>query len=160
MRKAQTFAKAEGLSSIQWTYDPLEGANGNLYIRKLGAVVSEYYEDYYGPLSGKRHKGSSTDRFWTELRSDALPSETPNAEMIITQQGYQDYDKSIKCLPGIIAVEIPDDFNTLKAKDPAKAERIRIATRHIFKDLFAKGYQIRWFQPEENTSYYIAIKNS
>lgn len=108
LRKAQTLAKMEGLSGIQWTYDPLEGANGNLYIRKLGAVVSEYYEDYYGSLSGKQHKGSATDRFWAELRSDALPSEFPNAEMTITQQRYQDYDKSIKCLPGIIAVEIPD----------------------------------------------------
>lgn len=157
LKKTQAYAKKEELSNIKWTYDPLEGANGNLYIRKLGATVSQYYEDYYGRLSGK-HAGSATDRFWTELKNDASSSdEYANAEVVVTQQTYKDYDEVIKNLPNTIAVEIPNDFNAIKVSNPKKAELIRLSTRHIFKDLFAKNYQIRGFERKKNKNYYVAV---
>ena len=70
---ASKLADERGVPSIQWTYDPLQGANANLYIRKCGAVGTRFYHDYYGELSGAAH-GGTTDRLLVKLERGPRPA--------------------------------------------------------------------------------------
>src|SRR5512140_915296 len=42
------YALKQGIRLITWTYDPLLTRNAHLNIRKLGAIVRAYWQDYYG----------------------------------------------------------------------------------------------------------------
>jgi len=64
-----TKAESAGISLITWTYDPLEGANANLYLKKCGAVATKFKPNVYGEISADLYTpGSRTDRFWVEWR--------------------------------------------------------------------------------------------
>lgn len=41
-----------GITSMRWTYDPLQLANAHLNLRVLGAVGVSYHVDHYGTLGG------------------------------------------------------------------------------------------------------------
>ena len=58
--------KIHKVDKIFGTYDPLESINANLYINKLGGIVTHHYEDYYGEMNSTVHTGLPTDRFRIE----------------------------------------------------------------------------------------------
>ena len=41
-------ALAQGVTTITWTFDPLQGVNAYFNLRKLGAIAREYKIDFYG----------------------------------------------------------------------------------------------------------------
>ena len=41
---------ARGVTKVRWTYDPLRAINAGLNIGTLGAVVNEYFVNYYGDM--------------------------------------------------------------------------------------------------------------
>lgn len=44
------WAKEQKLSGIGWTFDPLQTANANFNLNRLGAVIVKYHPDFYGPM--------------------------------------------------------------------------------------------------------------
>src|SRR5690606_18217859 len=56
-------AREIGYDWIQWTFDPLESRNAYLNIRKLGGMVSTYWENCYGEMKDSLNAGLPTDRF-------------------------------------------------------------------------------------------------
>lgn len=145
-------------TSIQWTYDPLEGANANLYIRKLGAVVTNYYPNYYGQLSGKRHQGTPTDRFWVKLSDDSEPKHYERFDLVIERKNYSMYESKISKNPPIIGIEIPVDFQSIVRDDPIEAIAVRQSTRQIFQSLLVNDYRINGFTRIDKNNFYIAEK--
>jgi predicted GNAT superfamily acetyltransferase len=61
LKQRQDFL-GKGKNLMAWTYDPLVSENANLYIRKCGAVVSEYHDEAY-ELQGV-NAGTRADRFF------------------------------------------------------------------------------------------------
>ena len=57
------WAREHGYARIVWTFDPLQGANAQLNIGRLGAVCQRYLVNYYGDLDDDLNRGVSTDRF-------------------------------------------------------------------------------------------------
>ncbi len=157
MQKAQALARAQHYAYIAWTYDPLEGANANLYIKKLGAVATKYYEDYYGPLTGERHTGTATDRFWTVLQPHAAPTILA-PQIIITESMYDAADALIQKATGPIGIAIPKDCIAIRDHNPARAHHIRLATRRIFQHLFAQRYTMQGFVSEPTQGVYVAVQ--
>lgn len=155
MQEAQALARSECYAYIAWTYDPLEGANANLYLKKLGAMATKYYKNYYGELSGERHKGTATDRFWTILYPKA-ESNMDKPSQIISEADYNSYEMLQEKAFDLIGIEIPRDFIAIRDREPERANRIRLSTRRIFQHLFANGYIVNGFQTDESRSYYIA----
>ncbi|MEW6114830.1 MAG: GNAT family N-acetyltransferase, partial [Thermodesulfobacteriota bacterium] len=138
MQEAQALARSECYAYIAWTYDPLEGANASLYLKKLGAIATKYYDNYYGELSGERHRGTATDRFWTILYPNAEPKMYKPSQ-IISEADYNSYEMFQKKAVDLIGIEIPRDFIAIRDREPERANRIRLATRRIFQHLFANG---------------------
>lgn len=156
--KALEFAKSNGYTSIQWTYDPLEGANANVYIRKLGAIVTKFLPGYYGELTGKRQRGLKTDRFLVKLETKIQPKEHKKIDITITQQEYNQYEALIMQNPNSVAIEFPADLNTILSENAERAQNIRRLTGIIFDDLLHKGYCINGFMKNEGNNYYVAEK--
>jgi predicted GNAT superfamily acetyltransferase len=139
--------------SIKWTYDPLEPANANLYIRKLGARVHKYYVNYYGELSGT-NQGGETDRFWAELDLNSSPRSETKATVVVPLDQLHSFRISNDS-PNSVAVEIPDNFARLKSESPQRAEKIRLSTRHVFQNLFKSGYEVQSFYRDGSQNYYV-----
>lgn len=57
---------AEGVTLIEWTFDPLETKNAHFNLVRLGAIVRKYLPNLYGVTSSPLHGGIPTDRFVAE----------------------------------------------------------------------------------------------
>src|SRR5260221_4636314 len=67
MKLAQRqYAQKQGIRLITWTYDPLLTRNAHLNIRKLGAIVREYWRDYYGTTPSAQGVLGASGRFSVE----------------------------------------------------------------------------------------------
>ena len=65
-------ALAQGYELIEWTFDPMQAMNAHLNFAKLGGVVEEYAENFYGESTSalaSRHADRSPDRAAGESES-------------------------------------------------------------------------------------------
>jgi len=137
-----------GVATAYWTFDPLVARNAHLNVHCLGATVVEYVRDMYGqdPTSPTTTVIGS-DRFvvaWeiADRRAGAV-AETAGAGPVVTLS-----EESVIELPGASAVliEIPDDIQTVKQRDPERAREWRRVTRTAFEHYLALGYRIADFR--------------
>ena len=166
---------AQGLDLVTWTYDPLESRNAHLNIQRLGAVCQEYICDYYGPLADGLNTGLPTDRFQVEwwvagdrvarrLAGDTgapWPADLPRGnETVRTRGGF--LAPGFLCLDPpapVVKVEIPADYQAIKAADPGLALEWRLSSRALFETYFAAGYRVVGHQHvkpgREGQSFYL-----
>lgn len=168
-------ALAQGYELVTWTYDPLESRNANLNVRKLGVVCDTYIRDYYGPMTDGLNVGLPSDRFEVDWwiasgrgagRRDgdagasgrSVGAGVANETRVIA--GLRAPSSMVMDLrkPEIL-VEIPADYQSIKAGSPDLAIEWRQATRQIFESYFAAGYQVVDFVSAggggERRSYYV-----
>ncbi|HZE70744.1 MAG TPA: GNAT family N-acetyltransferase, partial [Pyrinomonadaceae bacterium] len=53
----------KGISTITWTFDPLQAANAHLNFARLGVVADRYLVNFYGETTSFLHQ-AGTDRLW------------------------------------------------------------------------------------------------
>lgn len=61
-------ALAQGYELIEWTFDPMQAMNAHFNFAKLGGVVEEYAENFYGESTSALHRGTPTDRLIVSWR--------------------------------------------------------------------------------------------
>jgi predicted GNAT superfamily acetyltransferase len=122
---------AQDINKIFWTYDPLESLNANLYIRKLGGIITRYLIDYYGSIDSKIHSDLPTDRFKVEwnIRSERVKNRTKNGN---EKNNHISDNKDAKY------VEVPLNIQELKNKDINAAIEWRMKTRKLFDEYIEK----------------------
>lgn len=152
------FVLAQGLDLVTWTYDPLESRNAYLNIQKLGAVCRTYIRDYYGTLADGLNAGLPSDRFevmWW------IADDPPGQRLPHQDSGWDNravFGANVPTrtpggllMPGslaletgapVVQVEIPTDFQAIKAADPGLALEWRLAMRQVFETYFATGYTV------------------
>ncbi len=152
------FALAQGADLVTWTYDPLESRNAYLNIHKLGAVSRTYVRDYYGPLTDGLSAGLPSDRLQVDWwiasarigQRQGRAAVKPHAEHVL--QVNEAGRTALGLLtPGalrleaqapVVEIEIPADYQAIKATDSDLALAWRQATREIFEFYFARGYSV------------------
>jgi predicted GNAT superfamily acetyltransferase len=150
------FVSRQGIRLITWTYDPLEARNAKLNIAKLGAVCRTYLRNVYGAMPDVLNAGLESDRFqvdwWiTSARALNLDSFTSAGCVILNPTaaapgGLPRPPERFADLAGMIAlVEIPADFQAVKAGDMALARAWRAHTRALFEAAFRAGYLVTDF---------------
>lgn len=166
-REQRRLAMKQGVRLITWTFDPLLALNAHLNIRKLGAISSEYLQDYYGTEDegGLTTLGSS-DRLLAEwwvtsrrveerfggTRGDLSLSHYLEAETVIANlstfnaAGLPQPPDDIR-MPNtsLCLMEIPVHYPVIVRDDPALAQRWRLHTRDLFLHLFTLGYVVTDF---------------
>jgi predicted GNAT superfamily acetyltransferase len=173
---------AQGLDLVTWTYDPLENANAYLNIHKLGAVCRTYLRNVYGELRDALNQGLPTDRFevdwWigSERVARQLAGEWPRPITAIdyrvplvnatslTSAGWPEAAGWRQLAEGTVLVEVPTNFQQLKAADPRLARAWRSQTRAIFEHYFGAGYQAVDFgqttDGDRRRSFYVLERES
>ncbi len=145
-----------GLKLITWTYDPLEGPNAYLNLRKLHGIARVYKRNIYGEHFGALNEGMPTDRFlvewWIERVGDwGLEigdwKEVTRVEGHGTAQRLVEYDS--KSEEEAVRVEVPVDIQAIRKEDMALAVDWRLKTREIFETYFRRGYVAVDFGREE-----------
>jgi predicted GNAT superfamily acetyltransferase len=173
----------QGLNLATWTYDPLESVNANLNVCKLGVVCKTYLRDIYGELPDARNVGLATDRFEIEwwITSERVVNRIEKGgeklsldEML--EVGARQVNVATLGSDGLlrpsvyslsttaedVVVEIPADFQGIKAADMSLATEWRMHTRELFEHYFDAGYVMTEFISEVTEglrhSYYVLRK--
>ncbi len=153
-----------GINELRWTFDPLEGRNSNLYIRKLGAVTRTYVENLYGysAVDGLAdYQGAKSMRFMVEwhIKSErvkraiegrreelALESLLATYEAsLVNEVEYRDGIERIKDIDiskenKFIIVQIPDYIRGIRDRDIEVAKEWNERVGFLFKHYFKEGY--------------------
>jgi predicted GNAT superfamily acetyltransferase len=66
----RAWALARGVPEVVWTFDPLVARNAWFNLAKLGALPTEYLEDFYGPMTDAINEGMASDRLLLAWRLD------------------------------------------------------------------------------------------
>jgi len=120
------WALRHGISRIRWTFDPLVRRNAYFNLRKLGAGVTEYLEDFYGGLIDGINAGDPSDRLYV-----CWELEHPITDPDLT--------RATRFVP------TPPDIERLRSADPAEASRWRYAVREGLQGPLAQGWTIAGF---------------
>jgi predicted GNAT superfamily acetyltransferase len=160
------FVAAQGVRLITWTYDPLESRNARLNIAKLGAVCNAYQRAVYGDMADALNAGLPSDRFQVDwwitsprVKERMFGQRAPLELESFTSAGAAVLNPSepdaaglprpadrLHALAGTLAlIEIPADFQAVKAGDMALARAWRQHTRELFEAAFANGYWVTDF---------------
>jgi predicted GNAT superfamily acetyltransferase len=129
-------ALARGITHMEWTFDPVEIKNAFLNIRKLGAIVRHYSENFYGVSSSRLQGGLPTDRLVAEWEMDsarvkAILDGKPPADLVIEER---------ICVPASIYDWKASD------EDRPRALAVQLENRHKFQQAFARGLAVIGFQ--------------
>lgn len=160
------FARAEGIGTIAWAFDPLQAGNASFNLVRLGATARRYIDNMYGERTDALNAGVPTDRLIVEwdTAQEAPRSIRPDAaalprliEAAAGQGGESEPDPSrggdavvdIDASPSVL-IEIPADIARLRRERPELAERWRSAVRDAFRSAFAAGYRATSVVREES----------
>ena len=177
LKRAQwQMVRKQGLDRITWTYDPLLSRNAHLNITCLGAVCNTYLRSEYGEMRDDLNSGLPSDRFqvdwWlntrrVERRLSRRPRPPLALDHYLTAEATlleahknQDFaprlpDGSISLTGTLLLVEIPFDFQALKAIDLPLARDWRSYTRKVFENAFATGYIVTDFVIDHGRNFYV-----
>jgi predicted GNAT superfamily acetyltransferase len=173
-------ALAQGYDLIEWTFDPMQAMNAHFNFAKLGGVVEEYEENFYGESTSALHRGTPTDRVvlsWkigsphVVRRLDQPPTlrarahEVTDAPVANTTVVDGDWRRNTKIDLAIserrLWLEIPTGFTEMQRNAPDLALTWRMDLRQMFQEYLAKGYRAVDFvlQREAGFGRYLLAKD-
>jgi predicted GNAT superfamily acetyltransferase len=170
-------ALERGISSICWTYDPLQSRNAALNLHRLGARAEEYIPDCYGHFPSLIEKGLPSDRFVIDwrirsarverfLRGAATPPDLSlprTNETRVNAQGFiENRGLRLDLRAPRLLVEIPANTDAMRVRDLPLARRWRMETRRIFGHYLQAGYKaVDFLPPTPRTCgrcYYLLVR--
>jgi predicted GNAT superfamily acetyltransferase len=148
LRALVASALERGFAGVHGTYDPLEGPNASLYVRKFGAVGIAYVRDYFGRLSGEKHGGAS-DRLLIEISRlgvDRTPVALPAAVLRLGSSMPENPH-------GTVGVALP---RVLTEDDRAEVQAwLRASLAVLVND---HGYRVVGFVPGDAENTYVLTR--
>ena len=152
-------ALAQGYDLIEWTFDPMQAMNAHLNFAKLGGVVEEYAENFYGESTSALHRGTPTDRLIVSWRIAAphvvrrlepasfqvRSHEVADAPVVNVTAMAGEW-REVKAIDLTVSerrlwIEIPTGFTQMQQQSPERALQWRLHVRQMFQAYFAKGYR-------------------
>jgi predicted GNAT superfamily acetyltransferase len=157
---------ALGLDLVEWTYDPLLALNAHLNFGKLGVVVDEYEENFYGASESPLHGSLPTDRFvaqwWIRsarvedrLARRGIPPAPDGAVAVNTVRLVGRWgacrEVDLAADADHLLVRVPTAFLGMLEGATDLALEWRMQTRAIFTTYFARGYRATEFLFDRTT---------
>jgi predicted GNAT superfamily acetyltransferase len=153
-------ALAQGYELIEWTFDPMQAMNAHFNFAKLGGVVEEYEENFYGESTSALHKGTPTDRVvlsWriaaphVVRRLEQAPALRARAQEVLdapvanTTGMDGEWRKTTRIDLSIderrVWIEIPTGFTQMQQQAPERALAWRMDLRQMFQAYLKRGYR-------------------
>jgi len=148
-------ALAEGRKFIKWTWDPMQARNAHFNINRLGVIVENYADNFYGTdyLTDPSQK---TDQM-PGLQSDRLFASwylaSPRVNALANGQ------LSNPGLP-VEVIAIPSDWTSLVRNEVATARREQQRVRTAFKEAFSNGLVCAGFDRGDNNPRYLLYQKT
>jgi predicted GNAT superfamily acetyltransferase len=167
----RAWAMRRGVSEIAWTFDPLVSRNAYFNLVKLAARPVEYLTNFYGAMLDTINGDDDSDRLLVSWRlrdpvvvaacegrtAPALSADELANGAVVALGIDADGAPEPGRLDGRTAlVAVPREIGALRARDPALAQRWRVAVRDALSTLVADGGRIAGF---DRTGWYI-VKRS
>ena len=147
-RCQRELARAAGVETMRWTFDPLVARNAHLNLVRLGAHVAEYVPNMYGGNTGSPlHGGVPTDRFiatWDLVGGESAAEHAPPTDAPIVNAPDAHGTPMVGPLPDAphVRIAIPRDVYALASEHRAPW---RETTRRAFLSYLGRGYGIVGF---------------
>lgn len=140
------WALERGVTTIEWTYDPLVSRNAYFNLAKLGAVPVEYLPNFYGAMNDGINTGDDTDRLlvhW-DLRAPVGAPVPSLAGAVVALDRDPSGHPVVTGAPasGTLLVATPPDIEALRTADPAAASGWRVAVRSVLAPLMDAGARV------------------
>lgn len=142
-------ALSEGVKYIKWTFEPWKSRNAHFNLEKLGAVVREIHENFYGidyATTGDKKIGLASDRLFAEW-----DLESKKVKTLAAGGKYDETRHAVR------TINVVDDWYALVEKDPVEAINEQLRIRLEFQSAFADGLVARGFDRE--SSNYLLYKD-
>ena len=136
-----SWAQERKIPFISWTFDPLVRRNARFNISKLGVEISDYFQDFYGPMTDLVNAGDASDRLMVKW--------------LVSSSGPQSSNDFSEIPKGAINIAIPLDIVALRAQSAQEAMAERLRVREEFLTAFDSGYKVIGFS---NAHGYILSK--
>jgi predicted GNAT superfamily acetyltransferase len=130
-----------GVKFIKWTFEPVKARNAFFNLEKLGAIVTEYEENFYGvdySTAGEDKIGLASDRLFAEWHL-----ESEKVERLANGENFAE-----PASPHA-RITIPSDWSAVVKSDPQRALQEQIRVREDFKSAFAAGLIGRRFDRDK-----------
>ncbi len=145
------WALRRGITSINWTFDPLVRRNAYFNLTLLGARPTRYLVDFYGEMADSVNAGQGSDRLLVEWRLDTDQTPAEPAVGPLVEAGRVLLDVAADGGPvrseidadGPVLCRVPEDIVTLRGTDPALARAWRAALRDTLGTALAAGHRVR-----------------
>src|SRR5690606_33851562 len=158
-----------GITRVNWTFDPLEARNAHINFARLGITAREYIRDAYGASTSPLHRGIGTDRLVAEWMLD---SDRVRNRMDGDATGASRHPGDVKesDVPTVnpagdaprldhdeprLWLRIPAEIQALKERDAVAARRWREYTRAAFEAYLGRGYEVTELVRDEEGSRYL-----
>lgn len=122
------WAAERGIPWITWTFDPLVRRNAWFNIEVLGAQISEYLVDFYGPMTDSINGQDESDRLMVAWSTDET------ADRPTTPTDWSRFE-----------IATPDDIVVVRRTDPSAAMQWRRQVRDQFTPLLERGGVVTGF---------------
>jgi len=159
----RAWALGRGISTVQWTFDPLVRRNAYFNAVKLAALPVRYIHDFYGEMTDAINAGHHSDRLvvrWA-LRSPGAvraatgspaPAGAPDGAVVLLREDDAGRpvvgSGSAAAAPGSAAAALvgtPTDVERLRSEDPDLARSWRAAHRDLLPGLLGDGWRVTGF---------------
>ncbi len=142
----RSWALANGIASIVWTFDPLIRRNAYFNLVKLGADAVRYLADFYGVMTDQINAGDFSDRLLVEWNlSRPVPGAylPTGADAVTVLRPGSDGEPVLRAgSEGVWLIQVPEDIDAVRQVDPARATRWRSALRRAMTEAFDSGLVI------------------
>ena len=130
-----------GVKVIKWTFEPVKARNAFFNLEKLGAIVTEYQENFYGvdySTSADEKIGLASDRLFAEWHL-----ESEKVEWLANGESFAESSEPSA------RIAIPADWLGLVKSDPQQALQEQIRVRGDFLSSFSAGLVGRRFDRDK-----------
>ena len=143
-------ALKDNVKFIKWTFEPVKARNAFFNLEKLGAIVTEYHDNFYGTdysTSPDEKIGLASDRLFAEW-----DLESQKVSALSAGESFRDDSEPA------MRIEIPKNWRELvnAAAETALAEQLRI--RGDFHAAFSRGLVGRGFLRDSASPCYLLFE--
>ncbi len=128
------WARERSLEAITWTFDPLVRRNAYFNLIKLGAVVTEYHEDFYGAIDDGINRGEHTDRLMVRWQVAGCDGAQPTGAVVRMHHDTPSRDGW--------AIATPENIEALRITDPDAAQAWRTRQRAEWRRAFSDEWKV------------------
>ena len=149
--RQRDWCRERSIITMTWTFDPLVARNAYFNIAKLGARLTHYMIDFYGPMSDGINAGQASDRVlltW-DLTVDSPPPRRqvsdPSSAVLSVDPGGRPEPHDALPDGAHLTIGIPSDIERLRRENASLSHEWRIALRHSLTQVLDAGWRVTGF---------------